>query len=81
MKKSKTCSGTQAQIKHTQTLAHGYDLRIKEGSLYLSRVFVLTIRHLQHSVYLYIVGVKGLLFHLRAGKGKERERKKERTNP
>lgn len=50
LKKSKACSGTKAQINTHAT--HGYDYQMKEDSLYLSCVFVLTIRHLQHSVYL-----------------------------
>lgn len=75
MKKSQTCSGTQIKNTHRRLLTDMI-YESKEGSLYLSRVFVLTIRHLQHSVYLDIVGVKGLLFHLRDRKGGKKGKNK-----
>lgn len=60
--------------------SQGWDERMKGNSFYLSGVFVLTIWHLQHSVYVYIVGVKGLLFHLREiGRGMMRGRGREWT--
>lgn len=57
---------------------------MKDESIYLSSVFVLTIRHLQHSVYLHVVRVEGLLFHLREVEGNNKEERRsvrERINP
>lgn len=56
--------------------AEGRGEAVKGNPLYLSGVFVLTIRHLQHPVHVHIVGVKGILLHLR---GMRRQRMSRRS--